>query len=434
MAKRKCNGIALLLTALWVFALPASLPALAAKPPNGWQDDRRNISPKFKKKARQSTRYIILHGSEAGLQSTLQTLSKGKQFKGTRYRTHGGHAHYLIDRSGRIYYLLDEKYRADHAGLSLWNGLSDLSSHSLGIELVAYVSGDITDTQYESLTFLLTTLRLKYKIPDKNILTHAHVAYGRPNPWFPRDHRGRKRDGINLDMTKLGLKEFWDHDPDVRSGRLLPDPLLAKILYSDKTTRHLALTPQVGPTLPTPGKDDIIRPNNTAWTIAGEEYDSPETVYILSGGREIRGDRVEKEIGWNRLPNGTRVLLNQIRSTAIASGPIHHINAETTAWSCAGPAYRASSTYYITPLGSIMRGDQVKDWDQIPQGTRMLIRYQPPKTIGALQGTTPWSMAGPRFNHPDSVYFIPPTQLIVGSEVGDFSNFPKGSLLFLPLK
>lgn len=436
MTKKNCYGISLILTALWTFSLTGAIAAANDNsPPNGWQDCRRQLSRKFKKTSRQTTRFIILHGTESGLQSSLRTLCNGKRFKGTRYRTHGGHAHYLIDRNGRIYYIVDEKYRADHAGLSMWNGLTDISSHSLGIELVAYVNGDITEKQYESLAFLVNALRGKYKIPDKNVLTHAHIAYGKPNPWFRRNHRGRKRDGINIEMNKLGLSDYWDHDPDVKAGRLLPDKLLAKILYSRNFIRPKPQAIEPEAILPPPGKDNLIRTDNTAWTIAGEEYDSPDTLYILPGGNEIRGNRVEKEIGWKRLPNGTRVLLYQSASQSPQqSGPIHLIRADATAWSYAGPAYRSLSTFYITPQGNITRGDRIKDWDQIPQGTRMLINYQQPQRIGAVKGTTPWSLSGPRHKDPKTIYFIPPDRLATGNEISDFSNFPNGTLLFLPQK
>lgn len=435
MTVKKYTCLLFLLLVSWPYMPSFDLGAQTAQPPNGWQDYRRHLNRKFKKIKRDSTRYIILHGTESGLQSSLQTISKGKKFKGSRFRTYGGHAHYLIDRNGRIYYIVDEKFRADHAGLSLWDGLSDLSSHSLGIELVAYVNGDITDKQYESLTFLLTVLRIKYKIPDRNVLTHAHVAFGRANPWFRRDHRGRKRDGVNLDMSKLGLREFWDHDPDVKAGRLLADPLLSKLLFTRIPGQGSPEGSQNATPLTAPGNDNLIRLDNTAWTIAGEEYDSPETLYILPGDREIRGDRIEREIGWNRLPIGTRVLLYQTADPAQSvSGPIHLINADATAWSYAGSAYRAATTFYITPDGGITRGDQIKDWDQIPGGTRMLIGYREPLALGAVRGTTPWSLAKGKFKDQDTVYFIPPSRLIPGTEVDDFANFPKGSLLFLPIK
>jgi len=45
-------------------------------------------------------------------------------------------AHYLIDRDGTIYRLVDERNRAWHAGQSCWRGVCDINSASIGIELV----------------------------------------------------------------------------------------------------------------------------------------------------------------------------------------------------------------------------------------------------------------------------------------------------------
>jgi hypothetical protein len=201
----------------------------------------------------------------------------------------------------------------------------------------------------------------------------------------------------------------------------------------DQPLPETALT-ETGLTL-IPAKDSIIRNDNTAWTIAAEEYDSPETLYILPDGREIRGDQVDQEIGWQKLPTGTEVRMYQaVTDGPLLSGPIKLISAEATAWSHAGPAYRAKTTFYITPEGRIMAGNQVRDWDQLSTGTRMLINYQPPKTIGAVRGTTPWSLAKERYNHPETIYFLPPNRLLSGNELTSFSSFPRGSLLFLPQK
>ena len=45
-------------------------------------------------------------------------------------------AHYLVDRDGSIYNLVDESKRAWHAGLGSWAGLDDINSRSIGIEIV----------------------------------------------------------------------------------------------------------------------------------------------------------------------------------------------------------------------------------------------------------------------------------------------------------
>ena len=65
-------------------------------------DHRYRLNPKFKKKLRQKTRYIIVHTSELGLDATLRVVSRGKQFQSGN-KTLGGHAHYVIARNGRTY-------------------------------------------------------------------------------------------------------------------------------------------------------------------------------------------------------------------------------------------------------------------------------------------------------------------------------------------
>ena len=44
-------------------------------------------------------------------------------------------AHYFIDKQGQVYHLVDELYRAWHAGISTWEGITDINSRSIGIEL-----------------------------------------------------------------------------------------------------------------------------------------------------------------------------------------------------------------------------------------------------------------------------------------------------------
>ena len=68
------------------------------------------------------------------------------------------------------------------------------------------------------------------------MLTHSQVAYGAPNKWQPRSHRGRKRCGMMFAMpsvrSKLNLTARPAFDPDVKAGRLVVgDAYLAQVLY-----------------------------------------------------------------------------------------------------------------------------------------------------------------------------------------------------------
>lgn len=415
-------------------------------------DYRGYLNKRFKRVVRKSTRYIIIHTSEAGKVSTLRTVSEGKSVG--RYRTVGGHAHYAITRNGKTYRIMNHLYRADHSGLSMWNGLEDLSSHSVGIEIVGYHYGTITPQQYRSLSRLLNVLQRVYKIPDKNVLTHSQVSYGKPNRWIRRDHRGRKRCALNFDRTKAGLKDAWTYDPDVRARRLVRDRRIYTMFYKKYRGRRgkkpilaSAKHPQTKPVDTTPKKtvpaaalpnvsqpeelSNVISKDNSAWNIAGEDYDDETTLYVLPGSRKIRGDQIQSTVGWAKIPTGTRVLLNQPKGVEKKSGPVFVLGKEYTAWSFAGAEYSKATTFYFIPDGRVLPGNKLPDWDSIPDGTRMIIGYKGPFTVRNVKGQTPWGIAGRAHNAPDTIYFIPGQGVKQGSTVTDFSDLPRGSKIFL---
>ena len=262
------------------------------------RDRRYKLHRRYKKVRRKQTKYIIVHTSEAGLRSTLNVVSKGKIFR-RRGRTYGGHAHYVIARNGTTYRTLDRKYRADHAGLSMWNGETDISDVSIGIELVGYHYTPITNKQYRSVGILIDILKDVYRLDDRAVLTHSQIAYGKPNRWVRRYHRGRKKCAKNFEWQKAGLKQAWSYDPDVKAGRLKADRKLNEIYYR----RRADVAGRID--------SNTITLSNTAWSIAGEDFDSPTTLYRLPGGRLIAGDEMDKRIGWDHIPANTVVLLNQ---------------------------------------------------------------------------------------------------------------------------
>lgn len=384
-------------------------------------DYRWNLHPKYKKVKRKRTQYVIVHTSEGGLRGTLHVVSRGKVV-GKRRRTYGGHANYVIARDGRTYRTLDKKYVADHAGLSMWNGKTDISKVSIGIELVGYHYAPITRQQYQSLASLIKILQNVYGLNDNAVLTHSQVAYGRPNRWFKHNHRGRKRCAKNFDRSQAGLGSGWRYDPDVKARRLTPDKELAAIFYSRKT----GTAQRIG--------TNVITKNNTAWAIAGEDYNVKSTLYKLPDGRLISGDQIEKNVGWNRIPVKTAVLLNQkapkTSTIAKAQGPIKTITNGITAWNLAGSAYKKKTTFYFFPDGTIKNGLQIIDWDDLPVETRMIIGYKTPQKLTSSRQAI--KIAGSRYNHKNTLYYFPRKGLISGNEIKSFKSIPLGVLVFLP--
>jgi N-acetylmuramoyl-L-alanine amidase len=382
-------------------------------------DYQKHLSSNFRHKKRKVTRYIIVHTSEAGLKSTLRTLSRGKVYKGC-YVSTGGHANYAVARNGVIYRILNHKYRANHAGLSMWNGETDISSVSVGIELVGYHYGVITDAQYRSVRWLLDVLQKIYGIHDRNVLTHSQVAYGRPNRWHGYEHRGRKRCAKNFNRAKAGLRKSWSYDPDVRAGRLVKDVHLANIFYAPgsrkaKTREAIA--------------SNVISAANTAWSIAGEDYDAQDTSYVLPNGKTLRGDEVENALGWNKIPAGTRVLLNVPVYERIEAGPVKIIEEGKTAWSLVGPDYRKSSTFYFLPNGKVLSGNRVSDWDSLPSQTRMISGYRGPYKLG--RGKHPVKVVGARYKHDETVYLYPNNRLYAANEIPNWTRMPVGTRVFV---
>lgn len=96
-------------------------------------------------------------------------------------------AHYVICKSGRVTQLVGEGMRAWHAGAGEWQGLTDLNSRSIGIELDNDGQGPFTAALMQSLAALLRRIRDAWDIPPQNVIGHSDLAPGRkadPGPWF----------------------------------------------------------------------------------------------------------------------------------------------------------------------------------------------------------------------------------------------------------
>ncbi len=178
---------------------------------------------------RKSTRLVVLHTTEAHARSSLNKLSER------------GEAHYCVVENGTVYRIVDREREAFHAGRSMWNGKEDCDSYSVGIEVVGWHDKPVTLQQIDALKDLVDNLKKIYNLTDAQVVCHSHVAYGAPNKWQKRNHRGRKRCGMLFAMpsvrAKLNLKSKPALDPDVKAGRLIQaDTYLGQVLYGSIDT------------------------------------------------------------------------------------------------------------------------------------------------------------------------------------------------------
>ena len=405
-------------------AKPAAKPATkkaapAPKPAPG------TISFKYRFKKRRdrrpATKYIVLHTTEGSSKGSIAKLSAN------------GECHYVVDTDGMVYVIVDKIFVAYHAGLSMWDGRTGLDTISIGIEIVGWHDKDITAAQYTALRKLLGELKSQYRIPDENVLTHSMVAYGKPNHWQKRNHRGRKRCGMLLALpasrTRLGLAKKPAFDPDVRAGRLVDaDPELTKILYTPMPAPKAAPKPAAAkqPAKPAAASaSNVIGPKRSAWDIARDQYDAPTTLYAFPDGTTRHGDQIKN---WNKMPAGTIVTVGPAASENANEGLLT-IGEDGSAQELAGDAVAATTTFYFRPGKPYAAGAtlQLAEIAALPAGTKVLVDY---RVAGPVTAKTPvFSLCGNKWNHPDTYYWTSAGGLVPGDQVTD-RTIPKGALVF----
>lgn len=101
-------------------------------------------------------------------------------------------AHYVVEEDGTIIQLVDEGRRAWHAGISSWNGITDVNSASVGIEIVNgghdFDLPEFARPQLTSLIRLSKKIVSAYNIRESNIVGHSDIAPARkkdPGEKFP---------------------------------------------------------------------------------------------------------------------------------------------------------------------------------------------------------------------------------------------------------
>lgn len=108
-------------------------------------------------------------------------------------------AHYLISRHGDIQQLVAEDRRAWHAGAGQWGGITDVNSHSIGVELDNDGFSPFSDPLMNALEHLLPLIMQRWSIPTQNVIAHSDLAPHRkidPGPHF--DWKRLARQGLAI--------------------------------------------------------------------------------------------------------------------------------------------------------------------------------------------------------------------------------------------
>ena len=152
-------------------------------------------------------KFIVLHYT--GMQSERVSI---KRLTSQKSKVS---SHYLINRSGKIIKMVDEKNIAWHAGKSKWKNFINLNNQSIGIELVnkghQFGYENFPKKQISKLVILCKILIKKYKIKKTNILGHSDIAPLRkmdPGEKFPWKHLSKNKIGYWHNISKLKNNNF----------------------------------------------------------------------------------------------------------------------------------------------------------------------------------------------------------------------------------
>ena len=393
---------------------------------------------------RRETRFIILHTTEGPAKGSGEKLKRN------------GEAHYMIDEAGRVYSVVDRRRVAYHCGLSMWDGKTSLDNSSIGIEMVGYHNKNLTAAQIKSLKSLIAELKKTYpNVTDNRILTHSMVAYGSPNQWHKRNHRGRKRCGMLMATSslraQLGIKSKPSYDPDVRARRLsVADLELFNLLYRKSATA--ADDTKAATKYAKTDGNNIIGPRRSAWDIARDAYNTASTTYIFPDGTRKTGDKIT---AWKSIPKGTKVIVSnnaeenpQQKQTAAVKSTVQDkptpaqplpipdvppeciIGPKRSAWDIAKSAYNSASTLYILPDGTRKNGAEIKDWKSLRAGTKVILpsvaysavatnspsETAPSAAVNAAKNAVK-AVTGDAWKSPSTFYITPEGKYFRGSEM-----------------
>lgn len=164
---------------------------------------------------------ILHHTAQESCEKTIQTFTTAQREVS---------AHYVICKDGTVHHMLNDYFRAWHAGQSKWGQVSDINSVSIGIELDNNGTESFNGKQIDALLALLNNLKTNYNIPKNNFLAHGDIAPGRkvdPNVKFPWQLLSERGFGAWYgDTTSLEIPSAFD-------------PALALRLIGYDTSRYM---------------------------------------------------------------------------------------------------------------------------------------------------------------------------------------------------
>ena len=387
------------------------------------------------RRIRPATRLIVLHTTEAHARSSLNKLRER------------GEAHYCVTEDGTVYRIVDRDRVAFHAGRSMWNGKEDCDDYSIGIEVVGHHDKPVTLKQIAALKELVASLKSIYSLTDGQVVCHSHVAYGAPNKWQRRRHRGRKRCGMLFAMwsvrTRLGLKTRPAHDPDVKAGRLIQaDSYLAQVLYgsTDTMAAHYAQ----GKAPAAEKKGGILAGLGELFGLGGDKTPPkpkpkpPEKKQPVQTKKKAQAPAqkpqakpaAKKPSDALMTPEDWRAAAKFVPAKGEEKTDRPVMKAEPApehpVMKAAPVKSGASNNWYLLPDGTYFQDDRLPKSVKLKPGAKKLVGYVKVGPLAA--GQSAYSVAGKAWNAP-TTYYVMGGKVFAGDKL-DAHSISKGAIIF----
>lgn len=218
----------------WVLLLATLLGGCASLPPAGFSFDTSRAAVSQGSRVR----YLIIHYTALDMPTSMRVLTE-----------QAVSSHYLVDvdPAPRIYLLVDESQRANHAGVSAWKSDTNLNSSSIGIEIVNLgmrkgpdgpVWFPFPQSQIDKVIALVREIVQRHGIPPERVLGHSDIAPQRkqdPGPYFPWKQ-----------LADAGLVQWFDAAQVVQRLPILEAAPPPVAWYQSKLSTHGFAVPQSG--------------------------------------------------------------------------------------------------------------------------------------------------------------------------------------------
>jgi N-acetylmuramoyl-L-alanine amidase len=183
-------------------------------------------SPNFNDRKGQSVQFLVIH--DTAMPTTEDALKRLTD------PTTEVSAHYVVDEQGTIYRLVAEENRAWHAGVSYWDGKTDLNTTAIGIEIANPGEAPYPQAQMDAVIALSRDIVARHKIRPSYVVAHSDIAPDR------KQDPGEQFDWKGLAAFNLGVLPAptqGDYDKSKSWGAKEVTQGLAKLGYRPEAPR-----------------------------------------------------------------------------------------------------------------------------------------------------------------------------------------------------